>query len=100
RHLPHLPSFPTRRSSDLINGPVGLQPETVDRRGAQSHIVADRERCGNRRIARLLTEIRARKRGTAVERNGHGGDGPVFWSKRARSEEHTSELQSRFDLVC
>src|SRR5699024_11482210 len=26
--------------------------------------------------------------------------GPDMWSKRWRSEEHTSELQSRFDLVC
>src|SRR5699024_12368636 len=25
---------------------------------------------------------------------------PCFISKRGRSEEHTSELQSRFDLVC
>src|SRR6266536_6494238 len=25
---------------------------------------------------------------------------PVFWTRKARSEEHTSELQSRVDLVC
>src|SRR5699024_11550823 len=25
---------------------------------------------------------------------------PAFFSKLTRSEEHTSELQSRFDLVC
>src|SRR5699024_12270759 len=25
---------------------------------------------------------------------------PGFWKAAARSEEHTSELQSRFDLVC
>src|SRR5437868_8325431 len=27
-------------------------------------------------------------------------EGPVRQSERSRSEEHTSELQSRFDLVC
>src|SRR5207249_10930073 len=32
----------------------------------------------------------------------HGGFGCHFqdWGRSARSEEHTSELQSRFDLVC
>src|SRR5699024_11569397 len=25
---------------------------------------------------------------------------PTRWRRRSRSEEHTSELQSRFDLVC
>src|SRR5699024_12724747 len=28
------------------------------------------------------------------------GDEPPDWSLDTRSEEHTSELQSRFDLVC
>src|SRR6266704_7159315 len=30
----------------------------------------------------------------------HGTCAPVSWPSWSRSEEHTSELQSRFDLVC
>src|SRR5207249_6867242 len=39
-------------------------------------------------------------------RGASGVPGPDYWQQRAdyviraRSEEHTSELQSRFDLVC
>src|SRR5207249_11200405 len=30
----------------------------------------------------------------------HCADSTISWGIRKRSEEHTSELQSRFDLVC
>src|SRR5699024_12014808 len=33
-------------------------------------------------------------------RRGYGHEGLALLLRRARSEEHTSELQSRFDLVC
>src|SRR5699024_12760947 len=48
------------------------------------------------RMERAEREGRIRKRRTAA---AHGGRAPEkTW--RQRSEEHTSELQSRFDLVC
>src|SRR5699024_11314146 len=31
---------------------------------------------------------------------GNGQDKPHLYQEETRSEEHTSELQSRFDLVC
>src|SRR5699024_12719173 len=70
----HVPSFPTRRSSDLeeagtVDAPIGRHP----------------------------TE---RKRMAVTERGSRPA--VTHWEviARYRSEEHTSELQSRFDLVC
>src|SRR5438874_12910744 len=63
-----LPSFPTRRSSDLENR------RRTDRAGRRS---ARRQQRTTRSVRR------ARRRRSSL-----------------RSEEHTSELQSRRDLVC
>src|SRR5207248_8332110 len=62
----HLPSFPTRRSSDLVS-------EAVDS-GCSTHF------------------LRARR---ALCTSGFS-----FGAFSTRSEEHTSELQSPYDLVC
>src|SRR5690349_21983458 len=75
-----LPSFPTRRSSDLeglVNENAKVDParEVVDKFGL---VPAD----AGGRPKRLL---RAHSEGRRLAR---------------RSEEHTSELQSRRDLVC
>src|SRR5699024_12718206 len=76
----HLLSFPTRRSSDLIL----LAPAWV----SMSALCADSTLLGSRR-----TTPPATSRETCT---------PCSCSSPAttRSEEHTSELQSRFDLVC
>src|SRR5204863_8819371 len=79
---PTLHSFPTRRSSDLpglrLQGPrlpvaVSLHRRRPGRRSAPHHAPALRR-----------ASQRAQRR-----------DGPAV-----RSEEHTSELQSRRDIVC
>src|SRR5437868_11272014 len=90
--LPPLPPFPTRRSSDLT--PVALNVDGIERLRKKwgqagrayyrvsewmatmmpSIIVTD---------ANVIRDYYAKKYGTA-----------------SRSEEHTSEIQSRFDLVC
>src|SRR5699024_12553818 len=85
---PDLPSFPTRRSSDL--GRSKLE-------------------CG-RLTHRLLPPDRAAGEGVRLwhERSESTSAPPTPWSPcskvanppSSRSEEHTSELQSRFDLVC
>src|SRR5205085_10518595 len=90
-HPPHLHSFPTRRSSDL----------TVAKNGAEGFLwlivlavvfVAP--------YMLLMAEV-----GSAFTQEG----GPYEWTKMAfgrlhggiaRSEEHTSELQSQSNLVC
>src|SRR5207302_10477411 len=68
RSRPHrdLPSFPTRRSSDL-----------------------KRFLRGDAAYAVVVTRAPARRRGPRTDERA-----------RARSEEHTSELQSRENLVC
>src|SRR5207249_12305600 len=83
-HHRDLHSFPTRRSSDLA---------------------CDHE--SGRRNFHAMMEIHFHPRGDTEQKkkqrdvNQNQAD-PFFCSvsPRGRSEEHTSELQSRFDLVC
>src|SRR5699024_11577666 len=88
-----LHSFPTRRSSDL-NGFAELHLESTWSRGAWCE------------IAQLVNHL-----GVIVQSGrlqyGSGWTAAKtfpgihsFNLERKRSEEHTSELQSRFDLVC
>src|SRR5437868_13655117 len=69
--LRDLHSFPTRRSSDL-------------------------------KPAATLSTSRRSRRATPASRSPSpaGVGGAVQQGRAVRSEEHTSELQSRFDLVC
>src|SRR5207249_5773351 len=46
------------------------------------------------------TLFRSRDRRCPTRRNGRPRGHPPERCRRPRSEEHTSELQSRFDLVC
>src|SRR5205807_9133954 len=91
-----LHSFPTRRSSDLetagIRLPlvdVGGQSETPQETGfpiifGVGHYQADR----------LITS------GKLAGNVSKAGEGFLQFAKGARSEEHTSELQSPCNLVC
>src|SRR5206468_8270444 len=77
-----LHSFPTRRSSDLVLRPrVDLRAQA--RRRALRHLPARRP--GRPASGPIATARQSPPRAPAM--------GP-------RSEEHTSELQSRSDLVC
>src|SRR5207249_12289269 len=80
----HLHSFPTRRSSDLAR-PVLRKAEGVQ---AADHVerVLEGGRAKRANAARLRHRLSLRQ----------GAEG----ASEPRSEEHTSELQSRFDLVC
>src|SRR5205809_8002555 len=72
---PH--SFPTRRSSDLAES--GMSGSTV--------LIVDDEQTLARSAKAFLAD--------------HGYEAEVAASgEKARSEEHTSELQSRLHLVC
>src|SRR5207247_7800059 len=92
-HPPPLHSFPTRRSSDLGSALyVGTPPPiAVTPRGKREHAdAADKTQT----ISRFS---RARpRRGVRL----HAGTRVVAVLAGRRSEEHTSELQSRVDLVC
>src|SRR5690606_42029838 len=81
-----LHSFPTRRSSDLHDQGSSRAP----RRPSASRL--EGEAVPVRRWVVRLTE-----RGDRVVHGSGAGEGP---QERVRSEEHTSELQSRENLVC
>src|SRR5204863_7370308 len=85
-----LPPFPTRRSSDLIvRRPAG---ELVIARAAG-------ERVGFGPAAERIVPAVARERVRVASAAEHvGSDSDTLAGDR--SEEHTSELQSRRDLVC
>src|SRR5437899_8896451 len=83
RNNPHLPSFPTRRSSDLarfVTDTFGL-PTITD-------ILTELDKPGRDPRPEFKTATFA----DGVEKIGRGS--------RPRSEEHTSELQSLRHLVC
>src|SRR5207248_9801258 len=81
-HPPDLHSFPTRRSSDLDRQQV-LEIVAVGAR-------IPRARQGDKQIEHRVEEHGDRQ---DVTRGAQG-------RRAARSEEHTSELQSPYDLVC
>src|SRR5207248_11205639 len=86
-----LHSFPTRRSSDLLAGAGQRQ-----RRAELADVVAgdhlEDARTAQRRRGVDPTDARMRVR-APDERD-------VVHARQRRSEEHTSELQSPYDLVC
>src|SRR5207249_12302089 len=91
---PDLPSFPTRRSSDLY------RPEPCS-----SALHACRvHRCG--RLIRTRAGFGGGAQGFGGRPEGRRAKPPGGFRKTrpsqntGRSEEHTSELQSRFELVC
>src|SRR5207248_8084272 len=91
-HLSALHSFPTRRSSDLYGG-------DEDQFSATGLVYAASRR-GTHRPARRHTKF-ARVRCPRLGRPPSGAcNGNDDANCRRRSEEHTSELQSPYDLVC
>src|SRR5207249_9248864 len=94
-----LHSFPTRRSSDLLclRRPNGFAEAFAHIEQAKSrslmdlliqpvHVASDKE-AGQSQLVRSIRNLRE-------ELNWY------YNLIERRSEEHTSELQSRFDLVC
>src|SRR5439155_23026159 len=82
RAHPHLHSFPTRRSSDLAafaTTTLSTPPEN-----ATAHVL----------YSAKMRNKRSRFSTTAADKSD------VEKRERLRSEEHTSELQSRGHLVC
>src|SRR5690606_39708132 len=96
-HHRDLPSFPTRRSSDLHT----LDLTGRDRTGAlvDCSAVVDRYEFANVGVRRLVEQVAA-PFGIPVSVQAGLGDAQTPVSKLTRSEEHTSELQSRENLVC
>src|SRR5699024_12079459 len=98
RMLRDLHSFPTRRSSDLKSGAyVCVCPlfYTGDAHTGQYRVQrsADRTLTGNR-AGTMDETVCISPVNLLIYIEIYGG------IRQERSEEHTSELQSRFDLVC
>src|SRR5699024_12713648 len=94
----YLLSFPTRRSSDLGKPPLSPHGHGRCDLCVQRHHVflIDLPDRGNLLISLIIP-------GIIVEKVSHRINPCLFEYLPAlftRSEEHTSELQSRFDLVC
>src|SRR5699024_12832734 len=87
---PSLHSFPTRRSSDL-NSKAKLDRQT-GRRHPQSRVV-DLSYC-----VPTVDDYAVKPTGCFRRFVCQTDQLQPYWPQR--SEEHTSELQSRFDLVC
>src|SRR5262249_62091295 len=90
RPPPHAPSFPTRRSSDLISAGEPLNPEVIDAWKRATGLTI-REGYGQTETVAIVGMFQCLpfKPGGALP----GVDD-------FRSEEHTSELQSLTNLVC
>src|SRR5699024_11583358 len=87
---PHIPSFPTRRSSDLSSVAVGRHTGKNQHKLPESLSVCD---------IVWACRLPARVLGRFLDRcltASSTACAPAI----SRSEEHTSELQSRFDIVC
>src|SRR5437762_1516907 len=94
---PHLPSFPTRRSSDL-------QPRAARGRHGRNQ---RRGRGGAHQGAVRCRNVLVPRQRVTADRAGHGlrqrrepRQERRALRQRGRSEEHTSELQSPMYLVC
>src|SRR5699024_11990491 len=97
-HLWYLPSFPTRRSSDLG---ISAAVDQHDRR--HCGIAVSMKSHSDFAPFALMHAFYHRNR-SFVQRTG-AASAKLFGTNGGfcaivRSEEHTSELQSRFDLVC
>src|SRR5690606_40796504 len=97
RHSPlrRLAAFPTRRSSDLIWGKDNVQKSILIEKGDPDQAFA-----AGGRIIEGEYRTSAQEQ-LYIEPNGiiarFDEEGITVWG---RSEEHTSELQSRENLVC
>src|SRR5205807_10561647 len=89
RHHPALPSFPTRRSSDLPEVPLWLSFTAVDRSG--------RNLSGQTVESFWVSVEQAKPLVVGVNCSLGATEMRPFVE---RSEEHTSELQSPCNLVC
>src|SRR5699024_12247542 len=96
---PRLPSFPTRRSSDLNDAVLfSVEPVTGAQYIARAFFPSTEDSTRNVLVNtdQIFTSGWAPDDVLAHELGHSLG----FRHEHTRSEEHTSELQSRFDLVC
>src|SRR5690606_42098848 len=95
--LPHLPPLPTRRSSDL----AGSDERETNVENLQAKARYDRFLSDRLTAFAAVSALRDRFQGLALRTNFDPGLAYyIVRDSDLRSEEHTSELQSRENLVC
>src|SRR5207249_10677055 len=82
-----------------------LFPYTTLFRSQEGRRTCERAQRRRARVRRVGEGAHVHARHAQVGRHAHGGHGQLAQPRvvrlaQERSEEHTSELQSRFDLVC
>src|SRR5690606_40924824 len=95
RHNPTLPSFPTRRSSDLDQKPVKLEVIRTDILEQQIEVV----NLFSKELEYMRIDGFRRPFSHDIAEAVIHLD-LIYPFESGRSEEHTSELQSRENLVC
>src|SRR5690606_40946010 len=91
---PHLHSFPTRRSSDLLRRTNGRLRARMRHHNGLTHFSPIGKRINKERAISFHEEPQ-------IARLCPNELDPAFTGiPQGRSEEHTSELQSRENLVC
>src|SRR5699024_11319004 len=90
---PH-PPFPYTTLFRSPIGPTSLKEATLRSGGVES------PRPTQSAIADFATRMLVSAARRATEKRLAQGKVRTLWASTPRSEEHTSELQSRFDLVC
>src|SRR5207249_6168759 len=94
-----LHSFPTRRSSDLDANFHPLFPQRGMPDDPSDTILKDIERWGEDGHSKSFMTLAELHR-VNLDEEAIATDDRIHEYILKRSEEHTSELQSRFDLVC
>src|SRR5207249_10311444 len=99
-HLATLPSFPTRRSSDLEHPQMFRAVASLV--GIYDMLRVERDPNGAFNTTEFGSTVNPDqfKALLAYSPYHHVEKGARYPAVFMRSEEHTSELQSRFDLVC
>src|SRR5207237_3868934 len=93
--LPHCPSFPTRRSSDLTVGATGCSSVTGCRCRSGTLSIGGSTMWASRQHRARIGVV-----GNSRQYKLYGDDLTNYVQYVGRSEEHTSELQSHLNLVC
>src|SRR5690606_40535634 len=92
------PSFPTRRSSDLAFQHLSNPPfvvNIIESRGTKEFVLSNGALTEDPIMAELVYQPTESELRLAWDLTFYSQDYKHLWSIRIRSEEHTSELQSR-----
>src|SRR5206468_10312929 len=98
RRDPH--SFPTRRSSDLLRSARPVKAIALSGFGSEKDVRACKEAGFDEHLTKPVALETLTRTIESLMAHAEAATKRLVTPRRGRSEEHTSELQSRSDLVC